>query len=248
MKVRPRPLTILALVFLSIALGLPLQIMTYYGHTPWEISSILAKMSPINWLIFITAPIAAWTLYRASPWAQIIVPAIALAVVYNNWLVAQVSNVYQPEFVALSTLGFLFCLLPLMNSQCTEIFERPDRRWWLTPFRTKARINTTVRTLGETAKGFSSHTIDLSRGGAFVALHEEAGASIDDIPVGTLCTVTLDLGQNGSLQCKAEVVRSTAARGIYPSGWGLRFLDLTSEQVRLLSPKILGQVSWQKSA
>ena len=147
MRNRPKILLYLSVILTAMSAGLPIQIMLAYGHAPWEIESIAAKMAPLNWIIFLLAPVTAALVLRAAPALRLAVPILSTTVIYNNYLVAQVQGPYSWSFVAFSSLAFLGLMSLLAFGTAAEAISDPSLRWWLTSQRHRHHIPIRVRFL-----------------------------------------------------------------------------------------------------
>lgn len=242
MKTKPRKLDYLALFLLGVAFAMPLQIMVLYGHTPLEVSSIMAKLAPLNWLVLMLAPLTAWLIYRASPLVLAAVPLLTVVVVHNNWFVSEMGTDYSPLTVGLSTGAFLLSMAMLATREVRDILMNPGRRWWLTPKRKRVTIPVHVVVPGHGECAFDSRTFDLSETGAFLVPEGAARALLQNVTAGTTCSISFDLERaqlnrqaaRRAIHLRAEVVRTTEGHGQYPSGVAIRFIDLGWEQKRVL--------------
>lgn len=239
MRTKPRKLDYLALFLLGVAFAMPLQIMILYEHTPLEVSAVFAKLAPLNWLVLVLAPLTAWFIYRASPLVLVAVPILTTVVIHNNWLVAEIGTDYSPLTVGLSTGAFLLAMGSLATRETRELLVNPGLRWWLTPRRKRMSIPVHVVVPGHGEYSFDSRTFDISETGAFLITGGSLEALLKNIGAGTNCSISLDLdkvqrGKGRSLQCRAEIVRAVEAQGAYPSGIGVRFIELGRDQRRAL--------------
>lgn len=239
MRTKPRKLDYLALFLLGVAFAMPLQIMFLYEHTPLEMGAVLAKLAPLNWLVLVLAPLTAWFIYRASPLMLIAVPILTTVVIHNNWLVAEIGTDYSPLSIGLSTGAFLLAMASLATRETRDLLINPGRRWWLTPKRKRISIPVHVVVPGHGEYAFDSRTFDLSESGAFLVTSGSLESLLKSIGAGTNCSISLDLdklqhGKGRALQCRAEIVRAAGAQGAYPSGIGVRFVELGRDQRRAL--------------
>jgi hypothetical protein len=235
MKTRPKIVDLIALFLVGVAISMPLQIMFLYGHSPFEVRAIAAKLTPLNWAIMFLAPLAAWLVHRCSPLVLAVVPILAAVVVHNNWFVAELSTDYPPLVAALGTGVFLIVMGVLVTREIRELIMNPERRWWFTPKRLRAEVPMLI---GRTGRQFYALSFDISESGAFIPLGRELAKYLPaDLPlkVGTRCPIFFTLRKLCSIQCEAEVVRATPARGNYPAGIGLKFHGLDRQKRRLLN-------------
>lgn len=263
MKNKPKVLNYVAALLFLLAPSLPTQIMVLYGHTPFELDAIAAKLTPLNWMIFFLAPVTAWLVWRASRYVFVAVPILSALVAYNNWFVGVLGRDYPPFTTALGTGLFVLCMGTLFTREARAALLNPAKRWWQTPRRKLVKIPVRMQVLNKNYRNerqdFYTVTYDLSRGGAFIPFGNERGSlrelrdhakKVKDVAAvkknlstafvprnlkeGTQCYVSLNLRDSSSLQCRAEIVRITDGTDRYPAGVGLRFLGLSWEERRKL--------------
>jgi hypothetical protein len=253
MKKRPVELTFLALFLFAVALSIPTQVMALTGHAPWELMSIAAKMTPLNIMIFLSAPLVGVAVWRAHPVARYMVPIFGMLVVYNNWFVSQLGGNYNGEWVKVGTGFFLMGLSVILSRDVRDILKHPEKRWWVTPRR--KQIDLPIRVCVFQKRGedtissveFSAKTYDLSNGGVYVNMSPEvtgglSESSLKKLTNGTQCFVSITLKDLTFLQCRAEIVRQSlglaegqsALASSYPMGIGLKFLGLSWQEQKLL--------------
>lgn len=234
MKKRPESLNRLALCLLAVILSFPLQIMFFYGHAPWEVAAIFAKLGPMNWWVAFLSAGGLLLALRGSrwlvPWALLLLGSVA----YNNYLVAKVGTQgVSPSAAHLSTLFLFAPLALLLESSVRSVFSNPALRWWLTPRRYPLHALALLE-FGEGEnnpqfRAIYATTVDIAAGGAFITSEK-----LGDIPVGARCEVSVIVRGKPPLRCIAEVVRKAEARGNYPAGAGIRFSGLGWTERRIL--------------
>ena len=245
MKKRPKELTFVALFLLAVAIGLPVQVMMAYGHTPSELGAVAAKLAPLNWLIILFAPPTAWLIARASSWVLVALPLVSSLVLYNNYLVAQVGLNGPAWQMWAGSLAFLSGLFPIMTRRARIMLVDPNARWWMTPRRNRKEIRVRLK-IASGEREFYVRTFDVSEGGAFISFDhvvtsvtgfgEHSGIEkFYKMSKGTQCFLSIPLGGLTVLQCRGEVVRNVPAQGMYPAGVGVRFLGLSWQDKKLLS-------------
>ncbi len=248
MKARPRRLVLLSVFLLFVTVLFPTQIMVLYGHTPWEVDAVLAKLAPMNWAVMLGAVSTAWLAFRASCWLMISMPTLIGLVIYNNWLVGSATTDYS-MWVATIAVFLLAIGAFFVGGESLAVILNPQARWWLTPERKQMSVQLRLKVLSRTYAKLSQEayrefyikTFDLSEGGAFIPLEQDPTKSspffssiLSNLAVGTQCYVCLPLRDVKFIQCRAEIVRRTQGRGNYPPGVGLRFLGMTWSEKKLL--------------
>jgi hypothetical protein len=238
MQKLPKEFSILCLALAGIIIAFPIQIMFTYQYTPMEFDSIVYGLAPLNWLVMITAFIHLAAMYRASTYVFATLPFFLLAVAWNNWLVGSLETQYSTLTATLSTFAaiLMHCVLLLKNSMI--VLQDQRKRWWLTPARKKVTVRAVL--LPVLGGELHSRTFDLSESGAFIPLDEASWAPLKSAPIthlveGSVCSVRLMLDTLTTIHCGAEIVRQTHATGNYPTGIGIRFLSLNSNQKQVIS-------------
>lgn len=237
MRTRPRELTLLGVLLLLVAISMPLQILFVFGGSPFDFSSIAAKLAPLNWAVIFLSSVLAYLVFRASPLLLGVVPFFLGAVAWNNWLVASLGGEGEGLFPLLSTAGAFLMMGLLAFPNPRRVLANPRLRWWLTPPRRRVELEARVcPTLGGE---LIARTFDLSEGGAFIALRDSFWASLREgsgrnLSVGTYCSVRLSLNQVSAFSCMAQVVRRGEPAGAYPEGIGIRFISMTPREKKTL--------------
>lgn len=254
MRQRPRELLILAVVLVAIAASFPIQVMLHHGYSPFEVRSVLAGLAPLNWLVIVVGLVHAALVLQASRYVFGSTAVFLFAVAWNNWVMASFGLNASWFSAVISLFGAVGVHYPLMNPRVKEVIFAPNLRWWRTPERRKASLRSAVRLV--TGGELHARTFDLSTGGAFIQLESAAwhqspkaakGLSestseplLKHLRIGTRCTVKLVLDPLHVVQCGAEIVRHSDARGNYPPGFAVRFICLEEQQRRLLAQFVRG--------
>lgn len=228
MRKKPKELIALSLFFGAIAVGMPLQIMFMYGHTPLEGVAIMAKLAPLNWAVMVLAAASALLAYHGSPYCLAVVPMLSYTVIQNNWLVAEIGSDFSPFVAGLGTLGYFAGCSPIFTKRVRDVLLNPERRWWFTPHRRRVQMPVLI---GNDGLEFISSTFDLSETGAFIVGRPQLAG----IKPGRVFYIFFDLKRSQRIQCRAQVVRNVGARGNYPEGVGVRFLDIGPRERELLA-------------
>lgn len=225
MRRRPRVMLYLSLLFGALALAIPLQAMVIYGHDWHELSTALAKLTELNWLVVGSLLCGAVLLWQASPHIRWFVPLVIGLVAINNFVVGYYATDFSATLTLLATLGFALMNLPLLHPDSINVFLHPERRWWMRAERHRLAIPVAIE--GTRLASLRAETYDLSETGAFIP-------QVRNIGVGDWITVRMTFGALTQIRCQGRVVRRTEARGIYPAGVGIRFEGVSWRQRREL--------------
>lgn len=225
MRQRPRVMLYLSFLFVVIALSIPLQAMVIYGHEWRELSTALAKLTELNWLVVGGLIVGAGLLWQASPHTRWFVPLVIVLVAINNSVVGYYATDFTPTMTLLATLGFALMNLPLLHPDSLNVFLHPERRWWIRAERHRLAIPVAIE--GTRLASLRAETFDLSETGAFIP-------QVRNIGVGDWITVRMTFGAFTQIRCQGRVVRRTEARGIYPAGVGIQFEGVSWRQRREL--------------
>lgn len=241
MRTRPRTLTALAWALIGAGASIPIQVMLMQERLPWEYESVLAGIAPMNYWVM-GACISCGTLaLRASGFLHYAFPLLIGIVAYNNWLIeALMPENHSPAALVIS-VGALVLAYPLLfHGEAKVALLNPEKRWWMTPLRQRARLPVRIKVPGFKGGEIYTRTFDVSVGGAFLETSGEALSKFDE---GTQCYLSVPVGGLNYINCRAEVVRSAPARGEYPSGIGIRFLGLSASDRRLLQSTVNAQAA-----
>lgn len=225
MKQRPKILIPMGILFCLIAISFPVQIMSLYGHGFGETAAILHKLTYLNWLVMIGLTFTAVLVIQASPHLKYALPIMFVVVAINNFFVGYHGTDYSPWSAALATLGFGALNFPLIKSADIRfLIANPDQRWWR--IHTRKPVHLPVVLTGDKFQRVRGETYDISETGIFMPIAEgEVPPALQE-----KVTVTISLGTFAQIRCEGRVVRHAEAKGKYPSGIGIEFLDLSHYQ------------------
>ncbi len=221
MAKRLRSITFMAIWFWALALSMPVQVMHLYGHSPLEVMAILHKLTWLNLLVFGGLIANAILLWQVSPWLRISVPALIVLTAANNYFVGHFATDFSLLTTTGATLVFAATTLPLLDQRVKWILRHPDRRWWRRAERHRVHVPLTMD--GIRLATLRSETFDVSESGLFIA--GQPGLSVGD-----WINLKITFDAVSQVRTKARVVRRTEARGNYPAGLGIEFIDLSSNQ------------------
>ncbi len=228
MKIKPLIFNIYAALFLIIACSIPVQIGLLYNHGITELNAIFNKMTIFNILVIATCAYNFYYCMKASDNVKWSFPLSIGVVCLNNSIVLVYGNDFESYSVILSTVMFISTTAYFLLSHETDVINHPENHWWRVPERKaiqqpiSTKVNDEVQELGMTH--------DLSVGGAFIPIKLEDQYQM--FKSGEV--IELLIGDKNPIQCKAKIVRKVSARGQYPDGVGVQFMDLSlTDKVRL---------------
>lgn len=225
MERRPVALTVLSCVLLLLAAGMPAQVMWLYGHAPGEWGAIFSKLTLINWIVLFGFLGNAFLVWRVSPYLRASVPFLVAAVLVNNWIAGYYATDFSLWSTTLGTLAFSLINIPLLDEKVLWIMQNPERRWWIRAER--RRLSVPILIEGAQLNSLRAETFDVSESGVFVS-------GTRDLGVGDWVYVRVQLDSLAQLRCQARVVRRGVAKGEYPAGVGIQFMDISWKQRREL--------------
>jgi hypothetical protein len=226
----PKMLKYIPLFLILTALSFPIQVMVIYGHTPFEVTAILSKLSALNEIVISLCFLSAIAIYRASYIANMLVPTLLFAVGFNNGVVSSMGEDFTPFLAFAGTLGFFTMHLGLLKPEILKLFKEPNSRWWLTSPRKQLELPMMLSHMNQESV-FRSKTFDLSDGGTFVSFLK-APEPLTHLKLNDSLFVCLNLGALTQIRCQAKVVRISEAKGNYPAGIGLKFSSLGFKERR----------------
>ncbi|MGE0616313.1 MAG: PilZ domain-containing protein [Bacteriovoracia bacterium] len=245
MKRKPKIFLFMSAVFAAVGLSLPLQVMLAFGHPPTELTEILAKLTPMNWIVMSVSFANALLAYHASPALKYAGPLFVFVVGWNNWLVSEYfaltsDPAEDPRWLwaFISTLLAALSVCALFLRDAGLALLEPTLRWWRISPRKLLAVAAHVRQV--TGPSINTRTYDVSKSGAFFAFEEGVDenrrqVSLGQIQVGSRCSVRLALDQLRTIQCAAEVVRKAEPNGKYPGGFAVRFVGLSLKDQGVLT-------------
>jgi hypothetical protein len=221
MIMRPKQFYFVAAIMLLIALSFPIQAMLLYGHSWTEWGAILQKITWLNALVMLTFTVSAYFYFHASRVVLYLAPVLLVLVALNNYWVGQYAGDFSMLQTSLGTLAVAFLFAPLTLPSSKVVLRDPKRRWWRRSKRINKRVATTLNPyVGDM---ITAHTFDVSETGAFLCLNEEQ----TELPrVGDTVRISFNVSAMKKIRCEAIVVRITEARGHYPRGMGIKFVDM----------------------
>ncbi|MDZ4660596.1 MAG: PilZ domain-containing protein [Pseudomonadota bacterium] len=227
---KPKLFNTITVLLLVLLVAFPVQVMFLYGHYPWEVMPILAKLSILNWLTMIGCGYTAYCSFAAAPQFKIALPLLTVLVAWNNTIVSYVGYDYNVATTLMATVIFASSNMVFFQTEIQLLMAAPHKRWWLNSPRIK--VNVPVFISPQRSEGFSTDTFDISTGGTFIPLKSAMATQLSE---GESLSLSFKLGAFRTLRCDARVVRHQKAKGAYPDGIGIKFENLNRQQQYTLS-------------
>ncbi len=206
-------------------LGMPIQVMIFFGHSPTEIAAIWAKLTPQNILLMGLSPFAALGIQRVTRWGWWAFMAFLTVALFNNIILLRFKTVVPVPLILLSTLLILSITMFFLRQDVIEFFCKSKLHWWKTAVR--RRLTFPVKVIQNGIENVVGATFNISRTGCFFPSDSTVFQS------GEMVRIQLGIGKR-ALECVASVVRYTEGCETYPSGFGFRFENITMrDQLRL---------------
>ncbi len=224
MNKRPISLKIVALFYLMVSIGLPMQIAWLYEHNASEWYSILIKMTTLNWIVFALGLLTSLIVWNGHKLVKFVLPVNMLLVAINNWAVSSYGSDYNETMTLGATLAFTIFNSVLLFGRGLDAILYPELQWW----RVSERLECHQRVKLATANGnvIEATIFDISKTGVFLERGDAFSAS--ELRAGETVTLSLELpAADAPLILAAKIVREAPARGHYPSGFGLCFESLS---------------------
>lgn len=214
MKKRPLALTIVAMIFVGIAISLPVQALLL--QDPRQFPS---SMTLLNWMLMLSLLTSAVLLFDARKGArQALLTSITLMLINNYW-VGWVETDYSADQTLLGSCLFLAVCMTLLQKESRWVLSRPKQNWWTIPTRKKIQWEVSLSPFNS-QKIFSLSTFDASVNGLFIVTEEMT------FNEGQRFEILLRTGANQASQLIrgiGELVRTTKASQSHPAGIGLKF-------------------------
>lgn len=221
MKEKPLIFNIYAFIFGAIVIGMPLQITYLYGHQLGEIGAIFNKLTIFNYSVIAIAMANIYLCIKASDHLKWSLPLSAALVCLNNAIVMIYGNDFESYNVIISTLIYFSLVGLFYIASETKIIDHPEKQWWRIP--TRINVKEKVLLSNQAQDIDLGETFDLSVGGAFVCNSMDSF----DLNLRSGDIVDIVIGEVDQIHIKAKVVRKAKARGHYPSGIGIQFMDMS---------------------
>lgn len=207
------------MIFLLISFSIPAQISLIYGHGLKEFSAIYNKMTIFNILVIGVCLYNFYYCLNASDNVKWSFPLSIGIICFNNAMVLVYGNDFESYSVILATIVYTLVSAYFLLTHETDIINHPDSHWWRIPQRYTLKEKVIITTQDGILQYGS--TFDLSQGGAFIVCDTDRYNFTEGEQI------KVNIGEDSTIICQAKVVRKAKAKGIYPSGLGLQFTEIS---------------------
>ncbi len=228
MKEKPILFPLLAIFFLGVSVSIPLQIAFLYEHDllSWkDWSSIMMKITPLNYAVMIICAINAALAYRVSNALKYFIPLGVVITAMNNFVVSLWGTDYTHFQASAATLGYISVSYSYIFSRAYDALKNPKIQWWKIPTRYKQNFPVWIESRGK--KKVLTTTYDISESGTFLsAMNQYTNGLMDELHIGEHINLYISTNR-GDLKVQGTVVRKEfQSRGNYPQGMGIKFSSL----------------------
>lgn len=221
MKKRPILFTIVPLILIGVCASFYFQTAYVLNTDLTNYSRILSKITIYNWITMAAMIASGIAIMRSSKWAKLFMPLTIAFVFLNNYLVATYTNNFTKTQIFLAALLFALAFAPLYTKKIQLVLSDRKHQWWRTAFRKKYTVPVNVRP--QSGNSFWSQSVDVSKTGLFLRLDSRDWSEYPKL--GEKVNLDINLGKTTEVKCTAVVIRLVEARGFYPRGMGLQFLE-----------------------
>lgn len=217
----------MALSYLVIAASFPIQVFFLYEHTIGEMPEALSKLTIVNWVVMAGLGIGSVLFYRGSTKMVPAALVVSLLVIGNNALVGIFGDDYQLWQTVAASAMFGGMHLILFHPEMQRLIKRPELRWWRTAYRQKITIPVTMRAKNYHQLTFDS--FDISDSGMFLKVPTSVLKTLKGLELNELVQLNMKFDTLNQIRCHARITRISEGGGIYPSGIGVEFTDLSAK-------------------
>lgn len=236
MNRRPMTLNILTVIFVAIALSLPIQALFLNPYGLNSSAAALNKISMLNLLMASCLLLTSYLIFKASSLVLVALPASILVVTWNNLVVSSYGMDFAHWQTTLASLLFVAICAPILQKNILKLFQNQNNRWWLRPKRKKTNLQTVL--LPFVGEDILTQLFDLSETGTFIAYQsctdKKHNPKQPILKVGDLTCLSIQVTPCDVIKCQARVVRTADSTGQYPAGMGLQFINMNFQTKRHL--------------
>lgn len=218
MKSKPLFFNVMGVVFLALAISLPLQIWALYQVN--DLGQIFGKLTHLNWAMAVVFTLMAMASFKVNKILLALIPFASSLVFVNNWVVQAYGSDYSPVQTLFASVCFSGLCATFYLPKFNLMLQDSKHRWWIPKPRFKQSLPVQILYDDQKINGIS---FDISETGIFV--QEDHLTELSKIHVGEVLTMQINLPQ-GLITCEAQVVRKSRLKeGNYPAGVGLKFIQ-----------------------
>lgn len=222
MPTKPKFISFMSLLFATLAISFPVQIMFMFGYMPWDIVPILTKLTPLNYILIASFSYTAYLTYNTNKLVFITLPFLNFFVFLNNFVVAEYGQIYTHAQTLVASTAFLLLTLSFYQKDIYNIYNDLKFRWWLTSPRFQKIIPITILHSGEE---YNCTTFDISKTGMFIKTDDLY--RVFKIQNNKDIELLFKIGKK-AIKLKAQIVRKSISKGQYPAGVGVHFSERPS--------------------
>ena len=219
MKSKPIFFSLMPLVLISLAASMPLQVALIYDISIFEVSAIMSKLTPLNYVLMGLFMWLAFATYKIDKNLFILLPFINLFVFLNNYVVGSFGKDFNLVQTTLASTLFLVMTLTYYHKDNYKIINELKNRWWLTSPRQKLNLPLTITSAKEKIK---TSSFDLSKSGLFAL--NDPDFELFQLPKDKVVEITIHTDDQ-TLKMKGKLVRKALSKGHYPEGVGIQFME-----------------------
>lgn len=228
MKDKPTLFPLLSLFFIGVSVSIPLQIAYLYEHSLFSLSawsSILIKITPLNYAVMIVCLINSILAYRVSKALKYFIPLGVILTALNNFVVSLWGTDYSHYQASAATLGYITVSYSYIFSKAYDALKNPKVQWWKIPTRYKQNLPVWIESRGK--RQVLTTTFDISETGTFLcAMNPYSNGLMNELHIGEHINLYINT-HKGDLKVQGTVVRKEfQPRGNYPQGMGIKFSSL----------------------
>ena len=223
MTKKPIIFNVNAILFLLIALSVPVQLLFGLDIEMNNFKDIFMRLNILNVSIIVTFLTAAAMFYNVSRHLIWFLPACLSLVIINNLIMLNYSPYSDEMIVLIATTGFSLFTILTLKSNTIKIVKDPSKQWWRVSKRKRKFLPVNLM-LGDKEFDFG-RSFDISKTGAYIMqnINQFVFKEGDELRL-----------QIGDMSLKAEVVRISKMNRSYPEGVGIKFVDMSmTDKVKL---------------
>lgn len=223
MTKKPIIFNVNAILFLLIALSVPVQLLFGLDIGMNNLKDIFMRLNVLNISIIVTFLTAATMFYNVSRHLIWFLPTCLSLVIINNLIMLNYSPYSDEMIVLVATAGFSLFTILTLKSNTIKFVKDPSKQWWRVSKRKRKFLPVNLK-LGDKDFDFG-RSFDISKTGAYIMqnINQFVFKEGDELRL-----------QIGDMNLKAEVVRISKMNRSYPEGVGIKFIDMSmTDKVKL---------------